>query len=167
MLATRDTSGSKRTKTILIVDDDERLANFTKVALERAGYDHVTVESSCRRGLSAAYEQVPDVLVLDVVLPDGTGGDIAAEVRRRSMFANTRIVFLTGIVSKREVHHFGGAIGEERVLAKPASLEQLISAIEEEEESPFDPGPPAEKSFGGRFRIPSPFPLKSRRFEPT
>ncbi len=152
----RDLFGSKKPKTILIVDDDERLAYFTKSALEHAGYLEVNVETSCRRGLAAAYEQVPDVLVLDVVLPDGTGGDIASDVRRHSKFDDTTIVFLTGLVSKREENRHG-AIGGERILAKPASLDQLISAIEEEEESPFDPRPPAEPTFLGRFRIRSPF----------
>lgn len=67
---------------VLLVDDDARFASVVRSVLEEDGYDVVAVAGSAGALLGAVVEHEPDVVVLDLVLPDGDGLDAAEELRR-------------------------------------------------------------------------------------
>jgi two-component system, OmpR family, response regulator len=115
---------------VLIVDDDEDLARTTKTLLENAGPYDVCVENNPKSALRTAQEFRPDIILLDVIMPDMDGGEVAEVIREDARLKKTPILFLTSIVGKGEAAAHEGLIGNEEVLAKPATTEELLEAIE-------------------------------------
>ena len=84
---------------ILLVDDEE---NFTKTTqLTLTDYD-VVVENDSTRALDRARELEPDLIVLDVNMPNFDGGDVAAQIRGDPKLKQVPIVFLTALVTENE-----------------------------------------------------------------
>ncbi len=79
-------------ETILVVDDDTSISGLVRIALEREGFGRVVTAASVTEALSLARAENPALIVLDVMLPDGSGFDAATEIRR---FSQAPIVFLT------------------------------------------------------------------------
>jgi len=83
---------------VLIVDDNERNRNLARDVLRAAGL--LTLEAaSGREGIAAALERRPDVILLDLRLPDMDGTDVAQELKNRPGTAGIPIVALTAVVA--------------------------------------------------------------------
>ena len=67
-------------KTILIIEDEAHIARFIKSAMEQENYQ-VYVADSSQRGLIEAASRRPDLLILDLGLPDGDGCEVIADIR--------------------------------------------------------------------------------------
>lgn len=72
----------------------------------------------------------PDLILLDVMMPDMDGGDVAAQIRRDSTLKETPIVFLTAAVKKEELGAPDGVIGGFTYIAKPLNVKGVMSVIE-------------------------------------
>jgi two-component system OmpR family response regulator len=118
------------TKRVLIVDDDVAAMNLLKGGLEKTGAFEVRAESSASRALPAAREFRPDLILLDIVLPDGDGGEIAARILADHSLKRVPIIFLTSLLSEWEEAAGGPLRGPIPILAKPASLEKVLRCIE-------------------------------------
>jgi DNA-binding response OmpR family regulator len=134
-------------KRILIVDDDPACARILKTGLERTGAYEARVEHRALHALSAAREFGPDMILLDVCLIDGDGGDVAFALRNDRQLQNIPIVFLTSIVSENETRDGNSRRGSFPFLAKPARLERVIACIEKhvDENSSASPLSPERK----------------------
>ena len=110
--------------TILVIEDDLSLADFLKRALSHSGFD-VKVASSGAEGLKAAKSSNPDLVVLDLILPDMDGIDICRELR---LSGDTGIIILTArhLVGDRVLGLHAGA---DDYLPKPFALEELVARI--------------------------------------
>ncbi|MBI4357679.1 MAG: response regulator [Candidatus Omnitrophica bacterium] len=117
-------------KRILIVDDEESLGRTLKLNLEVTGHYDVRVEHKGSQGLSAAHAFKPDLILLDIIMPDLEGSEVARQIRADGALHGTPIVFLTATVTKEEVGAAGGVVGGEAFLAKPVNVKQLIECIE-------------------------------------
>lgn len=115
---------------VLIVDDEESLTRLLKMGLEATHLYEVHVENLASRGVGAALKYNPDIILLDVMMPEMTGGDVAAEIRKYPLIRNTPIVFLTAAVKSSEVEKSGGMIGGFQYLAKPADLDTVMECID-------------------------------------
>jgi CheY-like chemotaxis protein len=115
---------------ILLIDDEVALTDILKINLEDTGRYEVRVENRGGSAVAAARAFKPDLVFLDVLMPDMDGGAVAAALREDPQFASTPIVYLTAIVSKQEVTHTGGLIGGNPFIAKPVSLEEAVACIE-------------------------------------
>jgi CheY-like chemotaxis protein len=118
-------------KKILIVDDEidilAHLANF----LKRAGYQ-VFFTDKGKEALQIVAQESPDLVILDLILPDIFGGDVAAELAKNPSTASIPIVFLTGLLTKGEEEGFKKKYGKHHIMAKPiipADLETLLKKI--------------------------------------
>jgi len=118
-------------KKILIIDDEEGFSHLVKISLEAAGKYEVKTEKEGRKGLATARSFRPDIIFLDVVIPDMTGGSVAAELGANPVTKDIPIVFLTAVVSEKEVSSQKGFIGGHPFLAKPVTTDKLIACIEE------------------------------------
>ncbi len=118
-------------KRILVVDDEVSFARMVKINLEKSGGFEVRVENAAVAALTAAREFKPDLILLDVIMPNMDGGDVARQIKRDRNLKNTPIIFLTASVSKREAGDGGLNSGGELFLAKPVSVEALIACINE------------------------------------
>jgi CheY-like chemotaxis protein len=109
---------------ILVVEDDPRVSRSTVAALEELGY-HPHPSASGREALDMlAREPGIDLVVTDVMMPEMTGTELAAEVKRR--WPGMRILFVTGYVG--EAGEAGDLSGHE-LLRKPFTVNALAIAV--------------------------------------
>jgi len=117
-------------KRILIVDDDAACARILKAGLERLGEYNVLTEQRAACALTTARQFEPDLILLDVCMVDGDGGDVAFRVRKDPLLQHVPIVFLTSIISEHEAQDGNMLHGPFPFLAKPVRLKQVIACIE-------------------------------------
>ena len=123
-------SGMKGTRRILIVDDDPHTTHLVKVLLERTGHYLVLEENDPTKAHQSARDFRPDLILLDIVMPETDGGEVAARIEADPEMKNTPIIFLTALVTRVEAKAGLQAQGHSFV-AKPVSVPELINAIEE------------------------------------
>lgn len=119
-------------KKILIVDDEESLGRILKLNLEETGQYEVRVETEGTKAFPAVQEFRPDLIFLDIMMPDREGSEVAEQIRSDSVLGKIPIIFLTATVTAEEVGSSGGRIGGQLFLAKPITVSQLIECIERE-----------------------------------
>ncbi|MBN2120549.1 MAG: response regulator [Candidatus Omnitrophica bacterium] len=117
-------------KKILIIDDEEGFTQVAKFNLEETGDYEVKIENRGSQGLAAAREFKPDLVLLDIIMPDIDGGEVADQIKADSITEDIPIIFLTAAVTGSEVSSRGGLIGGHPFIAKPGSLQELIDCIE-------------------------------------
>ncbi len=118
-------------KKILVVDDEPGLTRMVRRGLEAKGNYLVMEENSGARALMAARNFKPDLVLLDVMMPDVDGGSVASEFAEDDDLKHVPIVFLTAIITKAEAQPCGTVIGRHTFLAKPVNLDDLITCIED------------------------------------
>src|SRR5712691_3253920 len=98
-------------KRILLVDDEATITRTLKLYLEGTGAYEVRAENRGSAALEAARTFKPDLILLDVAMPDMDGGDVAAQIRGDEALKDSPIVFLTALVKKQEVVATGVSLG--------------------------------------------------------
>ncbi|MGA2775865.1 MAG: response regulator [Candidatus Omnitrophota bacterium] len=117
-------------KRILFIDDEEDFTKFIKLNLEETGKYEVRTENKGVLGLAAAKDFQPNLIFLDVMMPDIDGGDVCYQLENDEDTKNIPVVFLTAAIKKDEVDSYGGIMGKNRFIAKPVDVTQLIDFIE-------------------------------------
>ncbi len=125
-------------KRILVVDDEPSFTRLLKLNLEQTGLYEVRVENVAGQAFSAARLFKPDLIVLDVMIPEMDGGDLAGQLRQVPSLARVPIVFLTAAVKKEEVRSRRGQIGGFPFIAKPVDLNDLLDALKQHLGSPSE-----------------------------
>jgi CheY-like chemotaxis protein len=115
---------------ILIIDNNHDFTHSAKVALERTGRYFVCEENDASKAHLTALGVQPDLILLDIVMPETDGGEVAARIQSDPALHRIPIVFLTALVTKAEGKS-GLRIQGHPFLAKPISLPELIQGIEE------------------------------------
>ena len=119
-------------KKILMVDDEEAFSRIVKMNLEKTGKYEVRIENRGGAGYKAAKEFRPDLIFLDIVMPDVEGSEVALKIRSDKELEKIPIVFLTATVTMDEVGPSGKVIGGLKYLAKPVTAQQIMDCIEKE-----------------------------------
>jgi two-component system response regulator RegX3 len=109
---------------ILIIEDEPGLAESVKYALESEGFD-VTIAASGFAGLDAARRTDPDLVLLDLMLPEMSGLDVCRQIRLSS---DVPIVMLTAKDSEAD-KVTGLELGADDYLTKPFSMRELIARV--------------------------------------
>jgi len=121
----------KKTRRILVVDDDPHATRMVKWALERTGRYEARELNDPTQVLDTAREFKPDLILLDVCMPNVEGSEVAEKFTNDPALASTPIVFMTCIVTPREAGRNGSVlIGSHEYLAKPVRPEKLLACIE-------------------------------------
>ena len=115
---------------ILIVDDDRDSTHLIKILLEKISHYLVLEENDAAKAHESARDFRPDLILLDIMMPQIDGGDIAAQIDADPGLQGTPIIFLTALVTKAEAKA-GLHIQGHPVLAKPIDIPELINRIEE------------------------------------
>jgi len=118
-----------RSKKILVIDDEEDFCRSLKKALERKKTFRVLTATRGIEGIRLAKTVKPDVILLDIMMPDMSGTSVAEELRDNPVACDIPIIFVTAIVSKDEIKESGGVSGGHCFIAKPVILEDLIQKI--------------------------------------
>jgi two-component system, OmpR family, response regulator RegX3 len=111
-------------RTILLVEDEESITTPLVEALEREGFD-TAVSATAGESLEAAERVKPDLVLLDVMLPDGSGFDVCRELRSRS---RVPIIMLTA--RGEEADRVAGLeLGADDYVVKPFSARELVARV--------------------------------------
>jgi CheY-like chemotaxis protein len=114
---------------ILLVDDEPDQLRILEKMLEARG--HTIITATCGSdAITIAKTERPDLIILDIALPDIVGGDVAATLKECPQTKGIPIIFLSGIFSKMEESKMGHAVGGNTIFAKPCDMNELESSIE-------------------------------------
>ncbi len=120
-------------KKILIVDDDPDLVEAVSMILESKNYD-VAAAYGGVEGLEKAKTEKPDLIVLDVMMPDKDGYAVCKEMKADPKLSRIPILLLTAVVSKIPTTHYTQQMGLETeaddYIDKPVEPEELVKRIE-------------------------------------
>jgi len=110
---------------LLLVDDEENLRSMLEAALRHSGFDVVPVATG-RAALDAVKAERPELIVLDVMLPDIDGFEVCRRLRTEG--DRTPVLFLTARDATEDAVR-GLTLGGDDYLVKPFSLEELVARI--------------------------------------
>lgn len=117
---------------ILLVDDDKDLANLTKLALMKEGYE-VVVFHTALKAIEEARVRKPDLVLMDIMMPEMNGADAVKEFQKDPFLKNIPIIFLTGLVSNQDNDLEKNSINVEGVLyktlGKPYEIDDLFNLV--------------------------------------
>ena len=108
---------------ILVIDDDETINELVKINLELSGYDVLSATDGTT-GFALAKQEKPDVVVLDVMMPEVDGFTVAKRIRECPEISDTPILMLTAL-SQLNDKVKGFDIGVDDYLVKPFEIEEL------------------------------------------
>jgi len=115
-------------KKVLIIDDEENFCKLVKKNIEQTGEFEVYAATNGDAGIKLAREIKPDLILLDVVMPEMDGGDVIALIRNDKSIKDTPIVFLTAIVREEEASAQASFRGYS-LLSKTVTVGDLITCI--------------------------------------
>jgi two-component system response regulator RegX3 len=115
---------SETSDRILLVEDEESLAESIRYSLEREGFG-VTVAADGRRALERFREGVPDLVILDLMLPELSGLDVVRAIRQES---TVPIIIVTAKDSEAD-KVAGLELGADDYVTKPLSIRELVSRV--------------------------------------
>ncbi|MEA5468348.1 putative bifunctional diguanylate cyclase/phosphodiesterase [Spirulina sp. 06S082] len=113
---------------ILVIEDDKAIRENLLDFLTLEGYE-LTSAANGRRGLQAAQEEYPDLILCDLVIPELNGYEVLQFIRQDRDLATIPFIFLTGKAEK-EYFRQGMELGADDYLTKPFTLSELLRAIE-------------------------------------
>ena len=114
---------------ILIIDNNRDFTLSAKLGLERTGRYSVSEENEPARAHQTAQRVKPDLILLDIAMPETDGGEVAARIESDPTLRGIPVVFLTALVTKAEARS-GLEIQGHPFLAKPISIPDLVAGIE-------------------------------------
>ena len=120
---------AKEKPRILIIDNNRDFTLSAKVGLERTRRYSVSEENEPARAHQTAQRVKPDLILLDIAMPETDGGEVAAQIESDPTLRRTPVVFLTALVTKAEARS-GLEIQGHPFLAKPISIPDLVAGIE-------------------------------------
>ena len=120
---------AKEKPRILIIDDNPDFTYSAKLALERTGRYSVWEENEPAKAHQTAKRVQPDLILLDIAMPEIDGGEVAARIESDPILHRTPVVFLTALVTRAETRS-GLEIQGHPFLAKPISIPDLVAGIE-------------------------------------
>ncbi|HAV13170.1 MAG TPA: response regulator [Opitutae bacterium] len=123
-----DTPDTEPTR-ILIIDDEASFTRMVKLNMQNAGNYVVETLNESLQARMVAKQFKPHIILLDVVMPEADGGDVATTLRESEQTKNIPIIFVSAMVSRKESHRGLYRSGGEYFLAKPVSSDLLVDAI--------------------------------------
>ena len=112
-------------KKIMIIDDEQHMLFLSKAILASSGYEVVT-ESDSTKAFNTAKEQKPDLILMDLVMPNINGVELAKQIEEDSELKDAHIFAFTGtpdVIGEQNSKYF------EKILLKPFQTEDLIKEI--------------------------------------
>ena len=117
-----------RPKRVLIVDDNENLVFFIKKILEASGFS-VFSTTQGQGAVDLAISSKPDVILLDILIPDKGGAEIEKYLKEVPLTRNIPIVYMTALVSKEDEDLSRQSDQRRLLLSKPVTKERLLEII--------------------------------------
>jgi DNA-binding response OmpR family regulator len=119
---------SQRQRTILIVDDEEDVLDLLQLVFETSGFE-VRRASTGKSAVSSAYEQPPDVVLLDVMMPEMDGWQVLRTLKGDERTKHIPVVMLSARAERRD-KMIGLQEGAEGYIAKPFSPAEVVREVQ-------------------------------------
>lgn len=113
-------------KKILLIDDDTSIINMMNVVLKKEQFQKIYQAKNASNAIEKARKIQPDLIVLDIMLPDSDGYEVCKEIRKFSM---APIIFLSAKNEETD-RLVSFAVGGDEYLAKPFSPKELVARIQ-------------------------------------
>ena len=117
--------------TILLIEDDPLLIDIYSTKLKESGFE-VTVAEDGEKGLKSLEGAMPDLVLLDIVLPKQNGWEVLSKIRQNDRFKDLKVVLLSNLGQKEEIEK-GLSLGADRYLIKahftPTQVVQEIQKL--------------------------------------
>jgi len=117
-------------KRILMVDDEAGFTRMAKFSLEARGPYEVEVVNRSGDALSTAHRIKPDIILLDLIMPEMDGGEVAHQFQNDPELCEVPIIFLTASASGKAAAKGRLVSGNYLFLSKPVAVSELIRCIE-------------------------------------
>jgi len=114
-------------KKILVVDDEPVIVKMLETRLKAEGYEVFTTHSG-EEGLEQCKSLKPDTVILDIMMPDMDGNEVAAHMQEDSSLKHIPIIFLTAVIKPNEVPK-DRKIGGHYFLSKAFKMEELLEIL--------------------------------------
>ena len=109
---------------VLVIDDDEDIARLLQTQLTEEGHS-VAVAHQGDEGMAKALKMKPDLIMLDVFLPDATGFQICTQIRKNASTHSIPVIMMTGAARFPSQHMFGMERGANEYISKPFDIVEL------------------------------------------
>jgi CheY-like chemotaxis protein len=129
MSTSPESKAAAEPKKLFVVDDDTALGELLQQKLRQHGYA-VYTHHTCRNAAEAAAIARPDIVVVDIMLGDGVGYEVARRLRSHPQMCMTPILFMSSLDHKREVA-YAFEQGGDAYLTKPFTLENLLARLDQ------------------------------------
>jgi excisionase family DNA binding protein len=113
---------------ILIVDDDPEIVELFVDVLERDGRFEIRTAATGYDAGIATHEFLPDLIILDYMLPDINGNVVCQTIRKNPNFEHIKIIIVSGVVNQDEINDLMKA-GADDFVKKPFNIEKLIERL--------------------------------------
>ena len=115
-------------KKVLIVDDEPNIITSLEYLMKKCGYD-VTIARNGDEALALIESFLPDVVLLDVMMPRKSGYEVCQQIRERPDWQHIKVVMLSAKGREAEVNK-GLSLGADTYVTKPFSNQELIAKVE-------------------------------------
>jgi DNA-binding response OmpR family regulator len=112
--------------TILLIDDDAQVRMFFQIGLKDSGYRALSVAGG-REGLRLLHDQVVDVILVDIFMPDMDGLELIPLLRK--IRPTSKIIAITEGSDRRDYLEMAKHLGANDTLKKPLNLQELLDAV--------------------------------------
>ena len=116
-------------KKILIIDDEKDFGFFLKRNLELSGIYSVTVVTNGRDGINLALRQKPDLILLDVIMPEMSGFEVLKTLKADKSTMTIPVVMLTAVDTEEAKEKALGLYNEDYIV-KPVSISELMAKVD-------------------------------------
>ncbi len=142
-------SGKRR---ILIVDDDQAVVNLISEVLSGDGRFEIRAVNNGFGAGVLAKEYHPNLIILDVMLPDISGRTVCELIRRNPTMVNVKIVCISGMLAQHEIQELHNS-GADDLLQKPLDIDELLRRVRQRlgMEAPPHHGGPSDHRLGSSY----------------
>ncbi len=124
----REEAATKMSQEILIVDDEDNIVLSLEFLMKQAGFEVRTAQDG-EQAIEALEARIPDLVLLDVMMPRKDGYEVCQEIRQRSEWAHLPVVMLTA--KGRDVEREKGlAMGADDYITKPFSTQEVVETVQ-------------------------------------
>ncbi len=119
-----------RTRRILVVDDDPEMLQLVRVLLSRIDCEALTAQNAAEAAHILRTEPLPDLLILDLMLPDVSGIEFLRQMRAKNNFKALPVLILSALIDPDRIREALDS-GADRYLTKPYIATNLLGYVQE------------------------------------